>query len=147
MADQRHRSVRRTLLVAVAGLGLVLAGCGESAEEKALNDVCDARTDIQKRVDDLQNLTLATATTDQIESDVNAIEDDVAKISDAQDDLADDRKQQVTKANATFKAELDALAEDLGSSQSLQSAAQTLRTDIANLANAYDEAFAPIDCG
>jgi hypothetical protein len=56
------------------------------------------------------------------------------------------RKQQVEKANETFKSQLDTLTKDLGSSQSLQGAAQQLKTDITNLANAYKQSFAPIDC-
>jgi hypothetical protein len=71
----------------------------------------------------------------------------LGKISDAQDQLDQTRKQQVQKANQTFKSQLDTLTKDLGSSQSLQGAAQQLKTDIANLASAYKQSFAPIDCG
>jgi hypothetical protein len=72
----------------------------------------------------------------------------LGKISDAQDQLDQTRKQQVQKANQTFKSQLDTLGtKDLGSSQSLQGAAQQLKTDIANLASAYKQSFAPIDCG
>jgi light-regulated signal transduction histidine kinase (bacteriophytochrome) len=82
-----------------------------------------------------------------VKSDVNGIKNDVAKISDAQDQLDQTRKQQVQKANETFTSQLDDLTKDLGSSQSLQGAAQELKTDIENLASAYKQSFAPIDCG
>ena len=114
------------LLLSAVGLGLAFAGCGQSDEEKAKNEVCDARADIQKKVTDLQGLTLATATVDRVKSDVNAIGDDLAKIADAQDQLDERRKEQVQKANETFKSQLDTLTKDLGSSQSLQGAAQQL---------------------
>jgi len=52
----------------------------------------------------------------------------------------------VQKANETFKSQLDSLTKDLGSSQSLKGVAQQLKTDIADLANAYEHSFAPIDC-
>jgi Tfp pilus assembly protein PilP len=139
--------VKLLLLLWAVGLALVFAACGKSAEEEAKDDVCDARADIQKQVADLQSLTTGTATTDQISSDLNAIKDDFTKISDAQDDLDDPRKQQVQKANETFRSQLDSLVSDLGTSQSLEQSAQKLRTDIADLAAAYKQSLAPIDCG
>ena len=137
----------RGLVVSAVGLGLAFAGCGQSAEDKAKDDVCDARADIQKHVSGLEDLTLGTATVDQVKSDLNAIGDDLGTIADAQDQLDQARKEQVQKANETFKSQLDTLTKELGSSQSLQSAAQQLKTDIADLAKAYKRSFAPIDCG
>ena len=58
--------VKRALVVSAVGLGLAFAGCGQSGEDKAKDDVCDARADIQKKVSGLQNLTLATASVDQV---------------------------------------------------------------------------------
>ena len=137
----------RSRLAALAiALGLALAACGESDEEKAQNTVCDARADIQKQVDELQNLTIGTATLDQVKSNLNAIKDDLGKISGAQDQLDDTRKQQVQQANQTFKSQVDALAGDLGKSQSLESAAQQLKGDFTALAKVYQQSFAPIDC-
>ena len=138
--------MRSRLAVAAIALGLALAACGESDEEKAQNTVCDARADIQKQVDELQNLTIGTATTDQIKSNLDAIKDDLEKISGAQDQLDDKRKQQVQQANQTFKSQVDALAGDLGKSQSLESAAQQLKADLTALGNAYKQSFAQIDC-
>jgi Tfp pilus assembly protein PilP len=138
--------VERVLVVSAVGLGLALAGCGQSAEEKAKNDVCDARADIQKRVTSLQNLTLATASVDQVKSNLNGIKDDLGKIADAQGDLDKTRKQQVQKANETFKSQLSTTSKDLGTSKSLTDVATQLKSDIADLGNAYKQAFAPIDC-
>jgi hypothetical protein len=139
--------LKRALLTSPIGLGLAFTACGQSAEDKAKNGVCDARAGIQKKVTSLQNLTVGTATVDQVKSDVTGIKDDLGKISDAQDQLDQARKQQVQKANQSFKSQLDTLTKDLGSSQSLQGAAQKLKTDIANVASAYKQSFAPIDCG
>jgi Tfp pilus assembly protein PilP len=138
--------MERALLVLAVSLGLALAGCGQSAQDEAKNDVCDARADIQKRVTSLQNLTLATASVDQVKSDLNGIKNDLGKIADAQDQLSETRKQQVKKANETFTSQVDTMAKDLGSSKSLTGVAQQLKTNIANLGNAYKQALAPIDC-
>ena len=73
-------------------------GCGESEAEKAQTQVCDARTDLQKQVDDLAALTPATATADGVKANVSAIENDLKQIRDAQGDLNDERKQQVESA-------------------------------------------------
>ena len=143
----RPRLIRSTLLLSAVGLALACAGCGQSAEEKARNDVCDARADIQKQVNGLENLTLSSATVDQVKSDVNAIDKDLSKIADAQGDLDATRKQRVEKANDTFKTQLNTLKKDLGASTSIQGLRQQLEADIADLGTSYKEAFAPIDCG
>jgi uncharacterized protein YsxB (DUF464 family) len=103
--------------------------------------------DIQTNVEELQDLTLGTATVDQVKSNLNAIRDDLTKISDAQGQLNDSQKQQVQKATETFKSQLKSLAEDLGRSVSLEDAAQQLESDFAELATVYRQSFAPIDCG
>ena len=88
-------ALKLALVLLAAGLLLALAACGESDEEKAKGDVCDARDDIQKQVKDLQNLTLGTATLDQIRSNLTAIQDDVKKIADAQGNLSESDREQV----------------------------------------------------
>jgi hypothetical protein len=136
------------LLSALAlGLGLAFAACGESDEEKAKADVCDARDDIQANVKELQSLTLETATTDKVRSSLNAIKDDLAKIADAQGELSDGQKQQVQKANEAFKSKVKAVGEDLGQSVSIEDAAKQLKSALAELATTYQQSFAPIDCG
>ena len=138
--------MKRTLLLSALGYALALAGCGESDEDKAKADVCDARADIEKNVTELKDLTLATATRDQVRSNLDGIRDGLKKITDAQGDLNDERKQQLQKANEAFKSQLDTIASDLGKSKSLQDAATQLKGDIANLGNTYEQTLAPIDC-
>ena len=135
------------LLLSALGLGLAFAACGQSDEEKAKADVCDARDDIQANVKELQSLTLGTATTDKVRSSLNAIKDDLAKIADAQGQLSEDQKQQVQKANEAFKSKVKAVSEDLGQSVSIEDAAKQLKSDLAELATTYQQSFAPIDCG
>lgn len=57
----------------VAGLLLIAATavrCGESDEEKAQTQVCDARADLKTQVDDLAALTPATATAEGVEENL-----------------------------------------------------------------------------
>ena len=118
-----------------------------SEEQKARDDVCDARDDIQTNVAELEHLTLGTAPVDRVKSHLNATRDDLRKISDAEDQLNDTQKQRVQKANETFKSQLKTLTEDLGRSVSLEDPAQQLESDLAELATVYRQSFAPIDFG
>jgi Tfp pilus assembly protein PilP len=130
------------LLVAVAA-----AGCGESDEEKAQNQVCDARDDIKTQIDELSNLTLSTATVDGVEKSLDAIQDDLQSIADAQGDLNDERKQQVESANKQFTSQLESIANGLTSNLSLSGAEQKLKDATQQLASSYKETFAKVDCG
>ena len=65
------RAVLRLGLL-VAGLLVIAAlaaGCGESDAEKAQNQVCDARDDLNKQVNELAGLTPATATTEGVQDE------------------------------------------------------------------------------
>ena len=122
-------------------------GCGESDEEKAQTQVCDARADMQKQVDELAGLTPATAAVDGVEQNLNAIADDLNQIKDARGDLNEERKQEVESANQEFKSQLESIASGLTSDLSLSGAEQKLKNAAQELASVYKETFATIDCG
>ena len=103
------------MIVAVA-----VAGCGESKADKAKKQVCSARSDIQKQVNDLKSLTPTTVTADKVKNSLSSIQDDLKKIRDAQGDLNAERKKQVQSANQEFSSQLQSIDGDLGSSLSLQ---------------------------
>ena len=134
-------------MLSALALSIAFAACGQSDEEKAKADVCDARDDIQANVKELQSLTLGTVTADKVRSSLNAIKGDLEKIVDAQGDLSDNQKQQVQKANEAFKSKVKALAGDIGRSVSIEDAAKQLESDLAELATTYEQSLAPIDCG
>ena len=134
-------------MLSALALSIAFAACGQSDEEKAKADVCDARDDIQANVKELQSLTLGTVTADKVRSSLNAIKGDLEKIVDAQGDLSDNQKQQVQKANEAFKSKVKALAGDIGRSVSIEDAAKQLESDFAELATTYQQSLAPIDCG
>jgi tRNA(Met) C34 N-acetyltransferase TmcA len=70
----------------------------------------------------------------------------VKKIADAQGNLSESDREQVAKANDTFKSKLQNLAGEVGRSLSLEDAAQQLKSAFADLATTYEQAFAPVDC-
>ena len=139
---------RMLVLSAIAlGLGVALTACGESDEDKAKAEVCDARDDIRTQVRELQNLTLGTATTDKVRTSLQAIGKDLDKIADAQGQLSDSDRERVKKANQEFRSEVSSLGDDIGESVSLEDAAEQLKSDFSELATTYEQALAPIDCG
>jgi hypothetical protein len=148
----REAPTRRAVLrlgLLVAGVLLIAAtavGCRESDAEKAQTQVCDARADLKKQVDDLAALTPATATADGVKANLDAIEKDLKEITDAQGDLNEDRKQEVESATGEFTSEVEAVAGDLGSDLSLSGAQAKLEAAGQQLASSYEQAFAQIDC-
>jgi Tfp pilus assembly protein PilP len=137
--------MRLTLVLAVAA-ALALAGCGESAQDKAKKQVCGARDDIQKQVNELKSLTPATATTSGIKDNLSAIQNDLKKIADAQGDLNAERKQQVQQANDKFVSELKSIAQNLGTNLSAGDAKAKLQAAARQLATTYQSSFAGVNC-
>jgi hypothetical protein len=124
----------------------VLAGCGESAEEKATTQVCDGRDDIAKQVNDLKGLTITTATTSQVKDDLQAIRDDLSQMADARGDLSDQRKAELDKANQAFVATFQDVAANVAKNISIADAASQLESAFKELAASYQTTLAKIDC-
>jgi len=133
-------------LVLAAALGVAACG-GQSKEDKAKSQVCDARDDLSKQVSSLKGLTPATITADKVKSSLTSIQDDLKKIANAQGDLNDTRKKQVQDATQTFGSALSSIAGNLGSSLSVADAKTQLTTALQQLSTAYQQSFAKVDCG
>ena len=146
LPHKRVEHVRWLLVVLLLALTASTVGCGESDAEKAQDEVCDARADLEKRIDDLAGLTPTAATVGTIEDDLNAIEKDLEQIRDAQGDLGDERRREVESANQEFSSELETVADDLGSELSLSEAAAKVDSAAADLASSYEQTLATIDC-
>ena len=97
-------------VLAVVMLVFALGACGESDEEKAQNEVCDAKADIAQQVDELQSLNSTTVTADGVKSNLNAIKDDLNDISDAQSDLSSDRRSEAEAATKAFTSSVQETA-------------------------------------
>jgi uncharacterized protein YjbJ (UPF0337 family) len=137
-------SIACLLLALVAALAL--GACGESKEDKAKSAVCDARSDISKQVDKLKGLTVSTVTIDGVQESLKAIRSDLSKIKDAQGDLSSDRRQQVEDANKAFTSQVQSIVGSVGKSTSLSDAKAQLTGAVQDLAAAYQQSFARVDC-
>jgi hypothetical protein len=141
------------MLRARAGLALcgvlavgALGACGDSPEEKAQSQVCDARADIKTQIDTITSLPLSTESVAKAGDAVKAIGDDVKKIADAQPDLKGDRKEQVQAANKAFGDQVRAAAKEALQTGASGDATASLKSAAEGLGNAYKSALAPIDC-
>jgi hypothetical protein len=148
------RRISKPLAAVVALLGvLALAGCGESAQEKAMAQVCAARSDISKQITKLEGLTISSNTLTEAKTGFEAITKDLTKIASEQSALAPARKEQVQSATKTFEAELTSIALGLTSSLAsgnieaeLKSAQPQLKSALSKLASDYRQALGPISC-
>jgi ElaB/YqjD/DUF883 family membrane-anchored ribosome-binding protein len=137
---------RMSALLAVDLAAMALAGCGESDQEKAQNQVCDARADLQQQVDDLKGLTLSADLPDQVQDALTSIGDDLTNIKNALGELSDECKQQVQTAVQSFESQMRSVAGDLGSDLSLSNAKAQLKAAATELSNGLRKAFQPVDC-
>lgn len=139
----------RLALAAVLAVTVVaIAACGdsESDQEKAQNQVCDARADIEQQISELRGLNLDTATVGGIKQRLDTIKQDLVKMKDAQPDLDDQRKQQVESANKAFGSQVESVVKGLGTGSSLSEALTDLQNSLIELRDGYQQALAPIDC-
>jgi septal ring factor EnvC (AmiA/AmiB activator) len=145
--DGRGVSRLLTGLALALALALALVACGgDAAEDRAQSKVCDARADIQKQVDELSSMTLSSASLDSVQQNLEAIKKDVEQISGQQSKLADDRKQEVQKANQAFKTQVEDVGRALVSGLASGGGEQQIKAALQDLASSYKAAFAPVNC-
>jgi phage-related protein len=144
--DSRH--VRAPLLL----LGLLLAAlavaacCGESKAEKANQQVCDARADIAKQVDELKGLTLTTATVAGVQQNLSTIRDGLEQIRSAQKSLNKDRRAEVKAATDEFVSTVTSVVKGLRSDVSLSEARSRITQAAQDLGAAFPASLGRIDC-
>jgi hypothetical protein len=139
--------VKRSTIVMLVSAAIVLAACGQSQEDKAKAQVCDARADVRKQVDELRGLTLSTATVDGVTANLQAIRKDLGKITDAQSKLSGDRRQAVETANQAFADQVRATVQNVGRSLSVEDAKTQIKDATTQLASTYSQTLGRIDCG
>jgi hypothetical protein len=142
-----HR-VRSQSVVVIASLlsVFVLVSCGESSQEKAKAQVCQARSDISKEVKKLSELTLSTNILTEAKDGVEAIGKDLTTIKNAQPDLEPARKEQVKAATQTFENQINSILSELTSKPSLSKLETQLKSSLTQLASSYEKALAPLNC-
>lgn len=144
-------SSRHLLRIAAAALAagtmLALPSCGgDDAEASAQQQVCDARTNIGKQVDELKAMTPSTVTADGVTSNLQAIRDDLSKMRDARKDLSDDRRKELDQANEAFAAEIRDVGKTVLRSTSAEDAKTQVKGALDQLGGAYQKTLAKIDC-
>ena len=139
--------MRATALIVVLLAPVLLAGgCGSSEEDDAQAAVCSARDGIAKQVEQLQSLTITTATTSQVSDGLQAIRDDLTTIKENREKLSDDRRKEVDAANAAFAEQITSLAGTVGRTVSAEDAASQLEKALDQLATSYRSSFGKVDC-
>jgi chromosome segregation ATPase len=139
---------RRTIVILASLFAALPVACGESEEEKAQDRVCDARADIQERVDDLAGLTITTASIEDVTNNLKAIRDDLEKIAAEREDLAPEQRDAVDQAAKSFRSELETAAKDVASgAASGEQAGARIGAALDDLAKSFREAYGPVDCG
>jgi uncharacterized protein YjbJ (UPF0337 family) len=131
---------------AVLLASIAVASCGESSEDKAQTQVCNARADISKQVDQLKGMTAATFTTEAASKSLSAIRSDLQDIKSAQGDLSDDRRQQVQQANQEFSGQVQDVLKQVFRSTSAGEAKSELTSAFQQLADSYKQTYARVDC-
>jgi hypothetical protein len=140
------RSRAALAVTLVACLALVIAACGQSKEDKAMDTVCSARADINQQINTLKGLNAGNFTVDKVQQSITAITSDLSKISNAQGDLKGSRKTQVQNATQEFKSTMTDLVKTVGRSLSTSDAATQATQALQQLSAEYQKALAPIDC-
>jgi hypothetical protein len=138
---------RRTVVVALAVVALAASGCGESEEEKAQNQVCDARAGIASEVESLGALTPSTVTADAVRDSVDSIKADLKEIGEARDDVSEARREDLKAANTAFAASIREIGANVLRSQSVEEARTQLTTSVDTLAASYRSTLGTFDCG
>ena len=132
----------------VALVLLAAAGCGgsQSASDKAKSQACDARSDIQTQVDTLKGLPLSPDSVDKAKTALQKINSDLDTIATAAPTVKGDLGSQLKAANAAFKTQVQQITDSITSAQSLTAAATALASAGSTLSNAYQKAFANVQC-
>jgi hypothetical protein len=137
---------RSASAIAVIFSVLALAACGESAQEKAKAQVCEARADISKQINTLSGLTLSTSSVTEAKTSFEAISADLTKIKSAQANLDPARKQQIETATHTFETQLTTIVNNLTSSLSLTNASSEVKSAVTQLTTSFKQTLAPVSC-
>lgn len=137
----------RAFAIAALLLGaLVLAGCGESSQEKATAQVCAARSDISKQAKMLSELTVSTNLLSEGKTGLEAIGKDLTKIKEAQPNLAPARKEQIQAATDTFQTQVQSIVTGLVTNPSLSNAEKQIKSSLKQFASSFEAALAPVNC-
>jgi hypothetical protein len=133
---------------------LVLAGCGESAEEKATAQVCSSTKEIRAQLSKLSELSISSKAPEEIKDAAAVIQKEAGKVKESAPNLPSARKSEVESAQKALQSELIAAATALASSVKSSGDAQAVlkqsepqvKAAVAGLAGSYRQAFEALKC-
>ncbi len=148
MRRTTHPGTMLALAVAILAL-LAASACGgssSSASDKAKQQACDARSDIQTQITTLANLPLNIDSVDKAKSALTAIQTDLNTIKDAAPKVGGDLQKQLETANDTFVNAVQTVVSNISTATDLTSVASSLTAAAGQLQTAYRQAFGDISC-
>jgi len=140
---------RLVLVLAVAPCALLLAGCGESEQEKyekAKAEVCKARSAIEQQVKTLESLPLSVGSVTSAKTSLEAIEKELKKIKEVAPKLKPETKAQVEKSTSEFTSEVTKIAETLGATLTPSNAVKQAETAAKKLLTSYESTLKTLSC-
>lgn len=145
---------RPAALMTVIALGAIgLAGCGESAEEKATAQVCSSTKEIQAQLTKLSSLSISSKAPEELKDAADAMQTAAGKIKESAANLPAASKAPVESAQSTLKTELAALATGVisaaksgGAEAVLKQSEPEVKAAIAGLATSYKTAYETLKC-
>jgi len=140
---------RLVLVLAVAPCALLLAGCGESEQEKfekAKAEVCKSRSAIEKQVETLKALPLTVGSVTAAKTSLETIEQELKKIKEEAPKLKPETKTQVEKSTGEFTSEVTKIAETLGTTLTPSNVVKQVEAATKKLLNSYESTLKTLSC-
>jgi len=97
-------------------------------------------------VDTLKGLPLSPDSVDKAKTALQKINSDLDTIATAAPTVKGDLGSQLQTANASFRTQVQQIADSITSAQSLTAAATALASAGSTLSNSYQQAFANVKC-
>ncbi len=141
-------------IAVIALVALALAGCGESAEEKATAQVCSATKEIRAQLSKLSDLSLSSKAPEEIKDAAGVMKQEAGKIKEAAPNLPSARKSEVESAQKVLQAGLIAAAATLASTVKssgdveavLKQSEPQVKAAVVGLAASYKLAYEALKC-
>lgn len=130
------------LLVAFVAVAALACGGGQPSAEEARAQLCSDIVELDTAVAGVQGLT-ASSTVEEAEQASDDVTDAFNKVRNSANDVAN---ASLDSLNNAYN-DLARAIQDLSGGASLEEASTSISTDVAALADAYEQLFADLNCG
>lgn len=136
---------RAKLIVAIAAVVIAIAGCGQSAEEKAKGQACSAGANVAQQVTQLEALPASQLDARQALQELTAVGVRLKQIRDALSGIDPAKAQQLRTAEEAFRQQLGAVVYGLvgGMTLGTKGLQADLAPGLAKLAASWRQTVAP----